>query len=482
MKAHWKEEFECSILVGGRFLPREGREVLPVCNPAEETTVGSVVCASPDDVYRALEGANAITLPWRNCRPAERGAILLRAATYLRQRLPGFARLLTLEQGKTLAESAAEWERAIETFEWHGREAERLNAPTTITSLRGDRIIIPEPIGVVAAFTPWNYPVVIIARKLAAALVAGCPVILKAAEETPSSAAAIAGALLDAGLPPNALQLLFGRPADISSLLLASPTIRVMSFTGSTRVGKQLAHLAANRLIRTVLELGGHSPVIVTADSDIKSAATAIAAYKYECAGQSCNAPSRIYVEGPAYEDFATAFIELSSKLRVGSGFDPEADMGPLANARRLDAMHVLVSDAISNGASIGCGGVRLPRPGYFFPPTVLLDADERAQIFHEEPFGPVLPIAAVESIEEGIVRANSNPYGLASYVFAGNPRLASEIASQLEAGSVGINQLKGVAPEVPSSGVKESGYGYEGGATGVQAYQNCKVLNHAAA
>jgi succinate-semialdehyde dehydrogenase / glutarate-semialdehyde dehydrogenase len=473
-------KLESSPLIDGRALPRAGRDVLPVRNPADETVIGSVVCASTEDVGYALEVAEAARRSWRTCSPSERGAILIRAASLMRVRIKKYAALLTLEQGKTLAESLAEWERAIETFEWHGKEAERLNDPETIKTSSGDRTVMPEPMGVVAAFTPWNYPVVIIARKVAAALVAGCPIILKAAEETPNSAAVVVSTLFEAGLPCNALQLLFGKPPAISPILLASPSVRVMSFTGSTSVGKHLARLAADRLIRTVLELGGHSPVVISADADIEQAASAIGAYKYECAGQSCNAPSRIYVERPVYVPFVTAFVELSESLKVGGGLESQVDMGPMANSRRIEAMEVLVSDARAHGGRVACGGARQPRPGYFFPPTVLLDVAEGAKIFVDEPFGPVLPIVPVDSIEEGIVRADANPYGLASYVFAANTALALDIASRLDAGSVGVNQLKGVAPEAPLSGVKDSGYGYEGGKAGVEAFQNRKLISGA--
>jgi succinate-semialdehyde dehydrogenase/glutarate-semialdehyde dehydrogenase len=311
---------ECSPIISGDLLPKCSRKVLPIINPANEATVGSLVCATFEDIGRALEGTESVLRSWRQCLPVERGAILIRAASKLRTRIKENSELLTVEQGKTLAESNAEWERAIETFEWHGREAERLNATTVLETSRGKMSVMPEPIGVAAAFTPWNYPAVIIARKLSAALVAGCPVILKAAEETPSTALAIARAFSDAGLPRNVLQVLFGMPAEISSTLLASPTIRAMSFTGSTPVGKQLGSMAAGHLIRHVLELEGHSPVIISADVDIESTAEAVATYKYDCAGQSCNAPSRIFIERSAYDEFVEAFIEISEKVRIGEG------------------------------------------------------------------------------------------------------------------------------------------------------------------
>jgi succinate-semialdehyde dehydrogenase/glutarate-semialdehyde dehydrogenase len=472
------QNLECSPIVAGDNLPRGSRGVLPIINPADETVVGSLVCASLEDIRNALVSAEGARELWRHYPPVERGAILTRAAGLMRDRIRENAELLTLEQGKTLAESATEWERAIETFEWHGGEAERLNATTVPQTSRGKRSVTAEPLGVAAAFTPWNYPAVIIARKLSAALVAGCPVILKAAEETPNTALAITNTLFEAGLPRNVLQLLFGKPAEISSVLLTSSIVRVMSFTGSTPIGKQLGSTAAGHLIRHVLELGGHSPVVISADADIQSAATAVAAYKYDCAGQSCNAASRVFIERTAYDDFVAAFVEISGKIKIGEGWKPQVNMGPMANARRLVAMDNLVSDATARGGRIVCGGTRLPRAGYFFPPTVLLDVPDSARIFVEEPFGPVLPITPVDSIEEGVRCANANPYGLASYVFTGDPKVGIEVASRLEAGSVGVNQMKGVPPDAAVAGIKDSGYGYEGGLAGVEAFQNRKLVS----
>src|SRR5215472_6522925 len=330
------EDLECSPIVAGNFLPRGSRESLPIVNPANESIVGSLVCATADDIRNALKSADGVRKSWRQCPPVERGATLMRAAALMRERIDDNAERLTLEQGKTLQESNVEWERAIETFEWHGRCAESLNATLRLQTSRGERIVSPEPIGVAAAFTPWNYPAVIIARKLSAALVAGCPVILKAAEETPSTALSVARTLFDAGLPRNALQILFGNPAEISCALLASPVVRVMSFTGSTAVGKQLGKMAAEHLVRHVLELGGYSPVVIAGDADIQDAATAIAAYKYDCTGQSCNAPSRVFVEHRAYHEFVAAFVEISRRVKIGKGWQPQVNMGPMANARRL--------------------------------------------------------------------------------------------------------------------------------------------------
>jgi len=251
-----------------------------------------------------------------------------------------------------------------------------------------------------------------------------------------------------------------------------------MSFTGSTPIGRQLGSMAAEHLIRHVLELGGHSPVVITGDTDIETAATAIAAYKYDCAGQSCNAPSRVFVEHVIYENFVTAFVEISRQIKVGEGWHPQVAMGPMANARGMVAMDNLVSDAKTCGGRVLCGGARLQRRGYFFPPTVLLDVPEHARVFVDEPFGPVLPITPVHTIDEGVRRANANSYGLTSYVFSGDANVASNVASRFEAGSVGVNQMTGVRADAAVAGTKDSGYGYEGGVAGVQAFQNLKLVS----
>lgn len=466
-------------MIGGVPLGPGSRDRIRLINPANEDEIGSVVAVTADDVDRALTLASRSLRSW-SARPAvERGEILLRAAHLLSERMETNAATLTREQGKTLAESRTEWERAIETLTWHGGEAERLNARTVLRTSQGDRQVAPEPIGVVAAFAPWNYPAVIIARKVAAALVAGCPVVLKGAEETPGTAVAIAETLFEAGLPGDVLQVLFGRPADISAAALRSPHVRALTFTGSTPVGKRLAELAAPNLVRLVLELGGHSPVIVCEDADIDDAARVIAAYKYDCTGQSCNAPSRVYAHDSVRERFLEAFLTISKSLKVGDGMDAATHMGPLNNERRVEAIEKLAVDAATRGGRFALGsGRRVGRPGFFVEPTVMVDVPDEASVFQEEPFGPILPISTFQSVDEVIERANANQFGLASYVFASDPKVAAKIADRLQAGSIGVNQMKGVPPDAAVGGIKDSGYGYEGGAAGVAAFQNLKLIS----
>ena len=468
---------DCRPIIAGNKLPGTGdrRELI---NPADETVIGTVGLVRPADVERAVAIAAGALGTFSRIEPGDRGRILVRATNILADRLERNALDLTLEQGKTLAEATIEWQRAIETFVWHGERAEALNAATPDRTGNSARSVRPEPIGVVAALTPWNYPAVIIARKLAAALVAGCPVILKGAEETPSSAIAIAEALLEAGLPPDALHVLFGDPAQISTILFAQPAVRAVSFTGSTPVGKLLVRQSADNLVRLVLELGGHSPVLICDDADLDGAAKATAGYKYDCAGQSCNAPSRVFVTRRALDRFVEIFAELSRGVVVGPGTEPGVTMGPLANRRRLAAITGLVEDARRRGSTIALGGARIDRRGFFYPPTILLNVPADCRVFAEEPFGPILPIIAVDSEDEMIERANATRFGLASYVFTQDKARAERLAGRLVAGSIGINEMRGVPPEWAVGGVRDSGYGYEGGRAGVQAFQNLKLVS----
>jgi succinate-semialdehyde dehydrogenase / glutarate-semialdehyde dehydrogenase len=462
------------LFIDGTWRHATGNATRVIVDPATEDPIGRVADAHRDDLDAALASAEHHAPAWRETEVSDRAAILTRAAALLADRLDTIAEALTREQGKTLAESRAEIRRAIETFAWHGAALPNVLRPRPVSS----RLISPEPIGIVCAFTPWNYPAVIAARKLAAALGAGCPVIMKGAEETPSAVAAIVQALVDAGVPRGVVQLVFGDPPAIASHLLASPIVRALTFTGSTAVGKLLARDAASTLKRCVLELGGHAPVLVFADADLNAAAEAIAAYKFECAGQSCNAPSRVYVEAAAYPALLDRLTALARRIVVGPGLDPETTMGPMANARRIAAMERLMADARSLGSRVVTGGERLPRPGYFWPPTILTDVPPDAAMMTEEPFGPLLPVLSFSTFDEAIAQANRTPYGLAAYVFTRSESTADAAARALDAGSVGINQLRGVPPDAPVGGIKDSGYGYEGGAAGIEAFVHLKLVS----
>jgi succinate-semialdehyde dehydrogenase / glutarate-semialdehyde dehydrogenase len=458
------------LFIDGEWRAGSDGRAEPIINPETEEPIDCVAHASPRDVDEAIDAATRASAAWLAIGGEARGAILTRAARLIADDHETGAIALTREQGKPLAESRAEYARVIDTLAWHGKAArDALEPRLSVNASAGtNTTIMPEPIGLVAAFTPWNYPAVIAARKIGAALAAGCTLVLKGAEETPSAAVRIVEALAAAGLPPGVVNLVFGHPPTISAQLLDAPAVRAFSFTGSTAVGKQLAARAASRLTRCVLELGGHAPVLVFADADLDAAVDAIAAYKFECAGQSCNAPSRIYVEASRY----TAFVERFAHRARG------LHLGPLANPRRLIALKRLVDDAITRGARIVAGASdRLPRRGYFWPPTILTDVPDDAMMMTEEPFGPLVAISPFATFDEAIARANANPYGLAAYVFSRSSDIARAAARALAAGSVGVNELRGVPPEVGIAGIKDSGYGYEGGQSGIDAFLNLKAV-----
>jgi succinate-semialdehyde dehydrogenase/glutarate-semialdehyde dehydrogenase len=451
------------------------RGTTEVLNPSTEAVEASIPVAGTGDLDRALVSAVREFEAWARTRPARRADLLSRAAAILSSRIPQVAQRMAREQGKPLHEAERELERARETFRWSATHAEALCGPAEIDEHRALRY---QPVGVVAAFTPWNYPAVLTARKLAPALAAGCTVILKAAEEAPAAAAAIIEALHDAGVPPGVIALVFGEPPMISAHLLGSHDVRMLTFTGSTRVGKLLAALAACNLQRCVLELGGHSPVLVFADADIPTAVRAICDYKFEYAGQSCNAPSRVFVHRSCYAAFTQELVRVAAAIRVGGAEDTDVQMGPMISLHGLARMQRLTEDALAGGARLILGGRRLERSGYFWAPTVLADVPRFATIMSEEPFGPILTVAPFDTLDEAITLANGTSYGLASYVFTSSRKTQMDVAERLACGSIGINVLKGVAPDVPVAGIGDSGYGFEGGEEGFRAFQVVTVIN----
>ena len=472
------------LLIAGAWRDGANGRSGEVVNPANREVIGRFACAEGRDLDDALAAAQAGFAAWRATAPARRAEVLAAAAELLAQRSEDIARIITLEQGKPLFESRLELARAVDTFRWYAEQAGALGKRDYPERPGGVRQhSAPEPVGVVAAFTAWNFPAILPARKLAPALAAGCSVILKAAEETPATAARMAEALADAGLPDGVLNLVYGDPAMISEALLARPEVRKLSFTGSVPVGILLAKQAAANLTRCTLELGGHAPVIVFADADVESAAKDTAAFKYRNAGQVCVAPSRFFIERPVYRDFVDAFADIARNLRLGDGLDEATGMGPMANVRRIEAMERLVADAGANGAETRCGGARYGDAdgGYFWQPTVLAEVPDSASVMLEEPFGPVAPITAFDHADEVIARANSLPYGLASYLFTGDETTAQRVIGGLETGTIGVNTLLPAQPDTPLGGVKHSGYGYEGGREGMDGFLHLKLVTQAA-
>lgn len=450
-----------------------------VIDPATEAPMGAVSLAATAQVDDAVAAAAAAAPAWGRMSPMDRGAILVRAAGLLRDRLEATARLLTLEQGKTLAESRGEITRAIETLAWNGEEAPRIEGMVVAGRVAGTiRRRLPVPIGVVAAFAAWNFPAVLAARKLGAALAAGCPVVLKAAEEAPYTAAAIVDCLAQAGAPAGTVNLLFGDPPAVAARLLAAPAVRKVTFTGSTRIGKELARLAAPDLKRCTFELGGHAPVILCADGDVDAAVAATIPFKFTSAGQSCIAPSRFYLHRSRYAEFVDKFGAAARTIVIGDGLDPATKMGPVANERRLAAMTAFTKDARQHGAAVLLGGKRAARPGWFWEPTVLADVPEAARVMNDEPFGPIAPMTAFDDLDEALGHANRLPYGFAAYAFTASLKTADYVAARLDAGNIGINQMCPSLPDMPIGGVKDSGYGYEGGRAGIEEFLQFRLVS----
>lgn len=467
------------LLIDGEKLSEDGRLGEDVINPANEFVLGRLPHASTQDLTRALEAARRAATTWRLTSATARGRILKHAAELLRVRVEQIAYAATLEQGKCLAETRLEVGMAADTLEWFGEEGRRAYGRVLQSSSAGNRaLVVKEPVGVVAAFAPWNFPIANPARKLGAALAAGCPCILKPAEEAPASALAVAWALLDAGLPPGVMAVIFGRPAEVSRHLLASNVVRKVSFTGSIPVGRHLLTLATQNLQRTTMELGGHAPVIVFDDADLDRALDLTVASKFRNAGQVCVAPTRFIVQDSIYERFVGGFLERARLLPVGDGLDERNRMGPLTHPRRLEAMSSFVSDATSHGARLLAGGQRLGRKGYFFAPTLLSDVPLSARIMNEEPFGPIAAFTRFRTLEDAIVEANRLPFALASYVFTQSLHTATRMGEAIEAGMVGINTTAISLPESPFGGIKHSGHGSENGVEGLEAYLTTKFIN----
>jgi succinate-semialdehyde dehydrogenase/glutarate-semialdehyde dehydrogenase len=462
---------DLQLFIGGEWVAAEGRHCEPVINPATEEVIGQLPHATPADLDRALEAASTSFPKWRAMAPHERGKILKRAADLLRERTEHIARLATLEEGKTLAETRWEVGLSADIFEWYAEEGRRAYGRVLPQRAPGVRMmVLKEPVGPVAAFAPWNFPIGNPARKIGAALGAGCPCILKPAEETPASALEVARALVDAGLPKGVLSIVFGVPSQVSAHLLQSPVIRAISFTGSTVVGKQLMKLAADGMKRTTMELGGHAPVLVFDDVDVDQVLDQSAMAKYRNAGQVCVSPTRFYVHEKIYGRFVEGLAARARALRVGDGLSDDTQMGPLAHPRRLSAMEALLGDARDNEAHFHTGGVRRGNKGYFWEPTVISDVPNRARIMNEEPFGPVAILNPFSDFDEVIRQANRLPYGLAAYAFTRSSRTVNLLGEQIEAGMIGINSFGISVPESPFGGVKESGHGSEEGIEGLEA------------
>lgn len=471
------------LLINGRWRPSASGRTLPVVNPATEEQIGEVARAEEVDLREALDAAEAGFRVWRATPAVERSRVLRRAAVLIRERSETIATLMTIEQGKPLYDSRSEVLSAADIVDWMADEAKRTYGRVIPSRASGVyQLVLREPVGPVAAFTPWNFPASQVGRKVSTALAAGCSIILKAAEETPASPAAMVRAFVDAGLPDGVLNLVYGAPAEVSERLIADNIIRKISFTGSTAVGKQLASLAGRYMKRVTMELGGHAPAIVFEDADVQAAATSLVSWKFRNAGQICVSPTRILVQDSVYDDFVGAFVSQATALKVGDGLDEITQMGPLANSRRLTAAEELIQDAVDKGAHLAAGGTRPFNKGYYLKPTVLTDTPIAARAMNEEPFCPLAMINRFSSFDDAVREANRLPYGLASYAFTRSTRTATAIGAVIEAGMMSINGFGIGLPEVPFGGVKDSGYGSEGGFEAVDAHLITKFVSQTAA
>ena len=470
------------LYIDGRWADSADGRTLAVHNPASGKEIGRVAHAGIADLDRALAAAERGFAAWRDTPAAERAKLMRRAAALIRETADETARVLTSEQGKPLAEARLEVLAAGDIIEWFAEEALRVYGRLVPSRRPGaSQLVLKDPVGPVAAFTPWNFPINQAVRKVSAALATGCSIIVKAAEETPAAPAALVRAFADAGVPAGVLQLVYGSPAEISQHLIASPVIRKITFTGSTAVGKQLAALAGAQMKRVTMELGGHAPVIVAEDADVALAAKVAGGAKFRYAGQVCFSPTRFLVHASIEREFAEALTAHAKGLKVGDGAADGTQMGPLANERRIPALQALVDDAVEKGARLATGGRRLGNRGYFYEPTVLADVPRTARIMNEEPFGPVAVINRVGDLDEAIAEANRLPFGLAVYAFTGSDAAAGRIGREVESGMVTINHLGLALPEVPFGGIKDSGYGTEGGSEAVEAYLETRFVTRTA-
>ncbi|HYH21391.1 MAG TPA: NAD-dependent succinate-semialdehyde dehydrogenase [Azospirillum sp.] len=465
--------------IAGAWAGLDGRRGDAVLNPATGEAIGRVPLAGADDLDRAAAAAERGFRLWRQVPAMERYRLLRRTAAILRERVEPIARLITLEQGRPLADARMEATIAGDVVDWFAEEARRTYGRVIPGRSPGvHQYVVKEPVGPVAAFATWNVPVNHVVRKVSAALAAGCSVVIKGSEETPASAMETVRAYLDAGLPADVLNLVFGVPEEVSGHLIPHPAIRKVTFTGSTAVGKTLASLAGLHMKRVTMELGGHAPAIVCEDADLDLAVRTLAMSKFRNAGQICIAPSRFLVHEAVFEPFVERFVAQAKALRIGNGLAEGTTMGPLANARRVAAMEEMVADAVACGAVVRTGGRRVGNTGFFFEPTVLTGVPVEARVMNEEPFGPIAPILPFRSLDEAIGEANRLPYGLAAYAFSRSSAAVEALSAAVESGMVSVNHHGLGPPEVPFGGVKDSGYGSEGGSEAVDAYLNTKFIS----
>ncbi|WP_082456440.1 NAD-dependent succinate-semialdehyde dehydrogenase [Novosphingobium sp. Leaf2] len=473
------------LWIDGERLGPDHRATMPVVNPSTGETLAKLPLADAEDLDRAVAAAQRGFHIWRATSAYDRAKILRRAAELLRERSDEIAVQMTLEQGKPLHEAKGEIAGTPDFLDWDADEGRRIYGrliPSRVPHQR--QMVMKTPIGPVATFTPWNYPFMIPVRKISSVLAAGCSCIIKPAEETPNSTLAIAEAFEDAGLPKGVLQVVFGVPAQVSQHLLTHAGVKGFAFTGSTAIGADLASLAARQVKRSVMELGGHAPILIFDDADIEDVAQLTYARKFRNGGQGCISPSRFYVQARSYDRFCDRVAELVGSIKVGDGFAPDTQMGPLAHERRVPWIEALIADAVSKGARLLCGGKRVGEIGHFITPAVLADVPDDARVMHEEPFGPLIALNSFTDTDDAIAKANATEFGLSAYCFTRDNATAIRVADEIEAGMIGINSFAVGAPtsiaspETPFGGMKASGYGSEGGIEGLEPYLDTKFVS----
>lgn len=470
---------QVSLFIDGGWSKGSGGRTIPVLNPATAEEIGTVAHAETSDLERAVQAADKAFKTWRKVPAFDRYKIMRKAADLLRSRADDIAKIMTPEQGKPLIEAKMETLAGADVIDWFAEEGRR--AYGRVIPARADgvyQLVVKEPVGPVAAFTPWNFPINQAVRKISAAVATGCTIVIKGPEDTPGAVAELVRAFADAGVPSGVINLVYGVPSEVSEYLVPHPLIRKISFTGSTAVGKHLAELAGRHMKRATMELGGHAPGIVFEDADVDQAVKVLAGGKFRNAGQVCIAPTRLLVQEKVYQSFVDKFTAAAKAIKVGDGTDEKTRMGPLAHSRRIDAMEAFVTDAKHKGATTRTGGNRIGNKGYFFEPTVMTDVPQNARIMNEEPFGPLAMIAPFTDMDGVVAEANRLPYGLAAYAFTRSARTAAAIGSAIESGMVSINHAGLALPEVPFGGVKDSGYGSEGGSEAIEGYLVTKFIS----
>jgi succinate-semialdehyde dehydrogenase/glutarate-semialdehyde dehydrogenase len=468
---------DVSLFIDGAW-SASGGPAIDILNPATGDRIGAVRSATRGDLDAALDAAGRAFKVWSKISAFERYKIMRKAGEILRSRADKIAELMTIEQGKPLAQSRLETLNGADLIDWFAEEGRRAYGRIVPARAGGVRqMVVKAPVGPVAAFTPWNFPINQAVRKISGALAAGCSIIIKGPEETPASCAELVRAFAEAGVPAGVINLVFGVPAEISEYLIPHPVIRKVTFTGSTAVGKQLAMLAGRHMKRITMELGGHAPGLVFEDADLDAAAKQLAGAKYRNAGQICIAPTRMMVQKKAFEPFVEKFVDAARATKVGDGLDPQTTMGPLAHLRRVEAMEAFVADAVAQGAKLQTGGKRIGNKGFFFEPTVVTDVPKSARIMNEEPFGPLAIINRFDDYEEAVNEANRLDYGLAAYAYTRSTKTMAQLGDAVESGMVSINHIGLGLPEIPFGGIKDSGFGSEGGAEALEAFFNTKLV-----